>query len=456
MGGGPGADDSRASSGTEQPAAPTLARVLSVATLTPGQAALLISDLLAEAGNGHAEKEPSLRSIRLSLDGSLIGPFARPEQGNRDAAGNRQPQLEPASAQASAGQRGVNGVNGVNGAARTVRGLVYAPADSQGNGHREVPPAVAGIARRLVDSTRDSPSYAAAADALDAELGSVLQSAPGAGDRILTLAHTKLGVTDPRAVRAELATIAQAAHRAFPVAPAELPANDVHETHEAAVSTVSRTPGPQEAEQSGLVYKPQRVPFWRRDKVWHRKFRVPSRRLIVLTVLVVALAGAGVVTIPRVVADLQGTWDTLMNPQPPDQQLAPVSPPEEQDAGLPLEPIPELAPASAGEVARISASLADGQCVPGRPCNVRVDVQFAAGAVPEVSSWTLHVADRCTGEVVEHPGLAMPVQEGSRQSYGVSEIPLESSPAMAIIAMTIAPAQAASEPILVPADGGAC
>lgn len=339
-------------------------------------------------------------------------------------------QLERASARNSA--RRVNG--SVNGdlTAKELREPLFVPE-----------PAAMKLARSLVSSVRRSPAYAEASAILQEEIDRVeqdLRVLGRASEHIRQIAEERLGLEDAEMVRGELAALAAATYRPDAVQPLEL-----EPPKKPATVTEPVPPPPPARNRWGL-----------RERVWHRKFRLPSRRLVLWTLLIAVSSAAAFIYVPRVVADLRATWDTLMNPAAPDQHFEPVSPPRERGMGVAPAPVPALAPSEAAPIESVAGSFADGPCQPGQLCTVRVDVELAPRAGVSVSSWTLHVADRCTGDTTEHPGLAMPVQPGARQAYGVSEVPLPESRSLAILAVTDAPTRAASRPLLVPADGGTC
>lgn len=70
--------------------------------------------------------------------------------------------------------------------------------------------------------------------------------------------------------------------------------------------------------------------------------------------------------------------------------------------------------------------------------------------------WDIVVVDRCTGVRSKIPGRIAEVPPGGDRVDGVVQVALPESSALAVVAVTTMPAQAASAPLLVPADGGGC
>ncbi|MFC9552351.1 hypothetical protein ACFTWF_16000 [Rhodococcus sp. NPDC056960] len=201
---------------------------------------------------------------------------------------------------------------------------------------------------------------------------------------------------------------------------------------------------------------------------WHRRSRRPSRRngvlgLIALLVLVAALWAA-----PRMWSELRRGWDAVLDPvnSSEQNQIRPVSPPPEP-ADAPAEPAPGsgtpvprpvdvAAPSSAGPITLVTATLASGQCVPGQACDVRVDVHLDPAATVGTVTWRLNIYDRCSGEARTSDDVSLPVPPGEHQVYGIVRTDLPPGAAHAVAAITSAPATAASEPLLVPAENAHC
>lgn len=210
---------------------------------------------------------------------------------------------------------------------------------------------------------------------------------------------------------------------------------------------------------SPVWFPPVRTP-------WHSRRRRPSRRQAVYAVLAIVVLVGATATAPRAWEQLSRGWDALLDPVNPSAQnhIEPVSPPppEPADSAAPatggVEPAPVHtgAPAAAGEIAGITASFADGSCSPGQPCAVRVDVRLDRSATVDAVTWKLNVYDRCSGEVREGGDVTMPAEPGRDGVYGLSRTTLPAGSALAVAAVTSAPAVAASEPLYVPAEKAVC
>lgn len=111
-------------------------------------------------------------------------------------------------------------------------------------------------------------------------------------------------------------------------------------------------------------------------------------------------------------------------------------------------PMPSVAPAAAGGVRGVDLRTLTG-CGPGAPCGVRVLVRVAPAAAPRVVSWSYRVIDRCTGSATTAPGGSVPVPAGQDRAAVVGTVPLPAVRGVGVIAVTTAPATAASSPVLV-------
>jgi len=200
---------------------------------------------------------------------------------------------------------------------------------------------------------------------------------------------------------------------------------------------------------------------------WHRGRRRPSRRQQVFILSGIILLVGAVAAGPRIWAELNRGWDAITDPVNPSPQnhIDPVSPPPEPTSqpgaataagGAEAGPVRTGAPASAGPISGVTASFADGSCTAGQPCDVRVDVHLDSGATVDAVTWKLNVYDRCSGEV--HPGadVTLPVEPGRDGVYGLSKTFLPPGSALAVAAVTSAPATAASDPLYVPAEKATC
>jgi hypothetical protein len=106
------------------------------------------------------------------------------------------------------------------------------------------------------------------------------------------------------------------------------------------------------------------------------------------------------------------------------------------------------APAANGAVTGVDLR-ALGACAPDTPCSLRLLVELEPGAEPQVVTWSYRVVDRCTGATETAPGGTVTVPVGGTRAAVVGTLPLPSSPAVAVVAVTDVPAAAASPPVLV-------
>lgn len=195
---------------------------------------------------------------------------------------------------------------------------------------------------------------------------------------------------------------------------------------------------------------------------WHRRSKLRNRRTWLLIVLVVAV-GAGLAWgIPRGWSELQRGWNAVFTPEQAPQHLAPVSPPASpSSAAKPAEkrtqprPVDRVAPRQAGAVTQVKVAAAE-PCRRGAVCPVRVDVYLRPEAVTRQVSWSLRVVDRCTGKTYPRSGASVFAEPWWRQVYGLSRAALPKGRALAVIAVTKAPARAASKPLLIPARHATC
>jgi hypothetical protein len=110
------------------------------------------------------------------------------------------------------------------------------------------------------------------------------------------------------------------------------------------------------------------------------------------------------------------------------------------------------APASAGVVLGVDVR-ALGRCVPGTPCEVRVLIRLAPDDSSHRVGWIFRMVERCTGWASDLPGGELAVQPGVQVAAAVLTVPLPAGKALAVMALTDAPAIAASQPLLVPTPG---
>ncbi|SOC49649.1 hypothetical protein SAMN05660748_2380 [Blastococcus aggregatus] len=119
-------------------------------------------------------------------------------------------------------------------------------------------------------------------------------------------------------------------------------------------------------------------------------------------------------------------------------------PPDEPEPdGL---PVVAPAPASAGSVVAVDLRRL-ASCATGAPCTVRLFVRLLPSPEPQVLTWSYRVVDRCTGASTSVPGGSLPVAPQADRVAVVAEVPLPPLAGVALIAVTEAPAAAASAPV---------
>ncbi|MFC7448599.1 hypothetical protein [Rhodococcus daqingensis] len=203
---------------------------------------------------------------------------------------------------------------------------------------------------------------------------------------------------------------------------------------------------------------------------WHRRRRRLSRRRGLLGLVSILLLVGVVWAAPGAWSELRRGWDAVLHPVNPSElnHISPVSPPPPappvaDQANSPTAqgtaeagPVHTGLPGSAGPITRVTATFANGECATGQPCTMRVDVHVDPAANVGAVTWHVSVYDRCSGAV--HPGsdVTMPVPPGGQQVYGITSVVLPPAPALAVAALTSAPAAAASEPAFVPAENATC
>ncbi|MFD4291941.1 hypothetical protein ACFWQG_01825 [Rhodococcus sp. NPDC058532] len=157
---------------------------------------------------------------------------------------------------------------------------------------------------------------------------------------------------------------------------------------------------------------------------WHRRTRRPSKRQGALAVLAVLLLASAAWKAPAALTQLRLGWDTLLasEEQPEQDRIRPVSPPAAPDpapGAVPAPPVDTGLPGSAGPVTEVTATLANGNCVAGQACVLRVDVHVDARANVDAVTWKLVAYDRCTGAAAPGPEITMPVPAGAQEVYGI-------------------------------------
>ena len=125
--------------------------------------------------------------------------------------------------------------------------------------------------------------------------------------------------------------------------------------------------------------------------------------------------------------------------------------------GLPaaLPDLPILGPPSAGEVAAVSVEPLSTGCSPGATCTVTVRVDLSAHPL-ETVGWVLEIIDRCNGRRTEIEARPMTAPPWFVYVYSPTTLLIPATSASAIVALTTAPAHAASTPLLIPRGAASC
>lgn len=389
-----------------------LRRLLAVTTLTPVQAARLAIDLvdgLEElAGAERCPGSVSDRSVLVTADGRLVIPPATPDS---DEA------REPGAASASTLVRKVLG----NASRRAPRSAAALRADK-----------VTGSATELTELRRQ----------VDAAVGDVVDATDdGWESRTRRQLAALVAATQGRRSQEQPGT--------------EQPTTD---------QTQRLVPR--------AAFRPRMRPRIGRRRRWRSSQRLQPRKVMLIGLVVLLLAAVGWWGVPKAWAELQRGWEAVFSKEEPSKQLDPLRPPVtgQQAAAAPSKEnsttdakpnkkpseVPLPAPKQAGAVTGVTVERAEGACVPGKVCPVRVDVKLNPSGTPRTVSWSLRVFDRCSGDVVQRRGLSMSAEAGWRQVYGINRPVLPKGKALAVVAVTKSPARAASAPLRVPANDASC
>jgi hypothetical protein len=110
--------------------------------------------------------------------------------------------------------------------------------------------------------------------------------------------------------------------------------------------------------------------------------------------------------------------------------------------------VPTLAPAAAGPITAIEIQPLQGSCQPNASCPVQVTVRLQPQPAAEEVRWSFHVFDRCTGTTDVVPGVSVTALAGWAYVYGTSWPALPATHPLALVAVTESPAAAASPAVL--------
>lgn len=137
---------------------------------------------------------------------------------------------------------------------------------------------------------------------------------------------------------------------------------------------------------------------------------------------------------------------------PADPPPAPVETPVPRLITPPQPP----APPSAGPVSGVTVRLVDPGCGAGSNCPLHVEVWVHPSPSPRGVSWTVRSDDLCTGAEVNLGGGSYTAQAGWTHVASESTVQLPKVKAQALMAVSEAPARAASAPVLLGDRTGPC
>ena len=237
----------------------------------------------------------------------------------------------------------------------------------------------------------------------------------------------------------------------------------------ALVVTLVRRRSPHDAAEDtprpSPVPVPETLPSGRLSEAdWHRTTPRPWLRAGIAVLVVAALAAGGYAFAKEPAGNLV---DWVLNRGDehragplPRTDRTPTSPGTstgdgEGPAGQAPGPVPELGPARAGAITGVSLRPLTG-CSPGSTCLLRVTARITPSTSSREVVMQVSVANRCTGAVRTAPTETVTAQSGWTSVFVTSSIRLPKAGSLAAVAVTTAPARAASPPLLVPATGGSC
>ena len=403
------ADHVRASKSVESVKPVSLDRVLSVAALTPAQAALIAVQLLDAARlTGPDDEEPPviacLGAVTLTSSGDVD--VSRPTAGAGTPVNELLEQLLQNARRLPAHPRPEQlvllhrleeaaGAPLLDPGARA-RELETALADTLGPGSRQ---RLAGQLAALVD--------AFAHVAPGAPVGNVISLAPEPGRATTTPART---------------------------------------TGTSAAPGSSQS-GPRRAAPTRSA--PNRAP--RRSRVLlHRRTR--GRVALVAIVVAAVLAVSGYVVLGGPGSDIVGSLGRDDNPAAPDTTVP--DQPEKQPAKEPkpdrAQAVPTVAPQQAGPITGVALEKA-GSCRPGSLCPVTVTVHFRPASTSRTIGWKVGTAQVCKPGITWSGPVTVTAQPGWTTVYASSSVRVPKGRQLALTALTTTPARAQSRPV--PATG---
>ena len=237
----------------------------------------------------------------------------------------------------------------------------------------------------------------------------------------------------------------------------------------ALVATLARRSGPNGRPHTDTRPAPVRVPPMLpsgrlSEADWNRGRRRLLRRTVAVLALAAVLAG-GYAFGREPAGDLV---DRLLNRDraPTNSQPVPQPGKEEPTPGVTPggtanpsrttpRPVPVLAPSSAGAVTAVTIRPL-ATCARGGTCVLRATARITPAGQPREVGVEVSVVNRCTGVVRTVPAGTVTAQPGWTSVFLTASVALPRAGSLAAVAVTTAPARAASPPLLVPATGGSC
>lgn len=190
-------------------------------------------------------------------------------------------------------------------------------------------------------------------------------------------------------------------------------------------------------------------------------WRRPTRHGRLWAIVAVVLVAAGAVLLAR--SPVSSLYDRLTHRQDAGggaaAQAAGTKGAAARKPSAPARPavraVPVLAPAAAGIVTGVSLRPL-GTCRAGRPCPVRVTVAVTPSDTVQQVRWAITQFDRCRGTRATRATGTLVAQPGWTSAYDSRTLLLPRVRALALVAHTTTPAQAASRAVLIPATARTC
>jgi hypothetical protein len=209
------------------------------------------------------------------------------------------------------------------------------------------------------------------------------------------------------------------------------------------------------------VFVPPRLP---RSPVpaaaWLPPRRSTRTRWILAATAVLLLAAVGLIVAPKPVRSLA---DRLLHRHPAVATTSTTSSTQPR-AGAKRKPAAQVAtPHPVAALAPASAGFINGvvlrplaTCRPRSGCPLTVTIRLAPVVGVERMDWAFTVVNRCTGARTSVPGGSMTAQPGWTDVYDTRTVQLPAARLLAVVAVTTAPARAASPPLLIAAGSRTC